>query len=107
MKILYVVLLLFSTAIFAQDRIFIKTINSGNKLNVPEGKIWHIDKVFISDGGGYAIKISNSHFKTTYKHNDTITFPYYIPEMEILTKKGALLYKIYYKEQEVKLKTPK
>jgi hypothetical protein len=98
-KNFFVLFLSVGARIYAQDSTFVKTVYGGSRLNVPEGKIWHIDKVYISDGEDYAIKISSSHFKTTYKSKDTITLPYYIPEMEILTKKGTLLYKIYYKEQ--------
>lgn len=46
-----------------QDTSFVKVYLAVAYAQVPEGKIWQFEKVFISNGDGYNIKISNQVFK--------------------------------------------
>ncbi len=82
------------------DTTFIKSYYSGSSVKVPESKIWVIDKVFISGGDGYNFKVSNSNFKPSYKAGETISFPYYIAEMELITDKNMISYLVYFTEKD-------
>jgi len=83
---------------FSQDTTFLKITYAGNKLTVPENKIWKIDRVFISEGGQYAIQISTNNFSTIYNPKDTIVLPLYIPEMELLNRKDMVQFHFYISE---------
>ena len=47
----------FSFVALCQDTSFVKVYYAGSYAQVPEGKIWQFEKVFISNGDGYNIKI--------------------------------------------------
>jgi hypothetical protein len=86
----------------AQDTIFLKIAYSGSFLKVPEGKTWSINRVFISDGGQYAIQVGTNHFRTSYNANETITMPYYISEMELLSNSDLMQFQLYISETNSK-----
>ena len=87
---------------FSQDTTFLKITYAGNKLTVPENKIWTINRVFISEGGQYAIQAQINHFSPSYNPYDTILIPYYIPEMELLTKKDLVEFHLYITEYNLR-----
>ena len=80
---------------FSQDTTFLKIAYAGNVLKVPEGKTWNIDRVFISEGGQYAIQARTNHFLSLYNSNEAIKIPFYIPEMELLSNKDLVQFQIY------------
>lgn len=82
-------LMVFSFSTFSQDYTFEKSIYLGGYFVVPKNETWEIIKIFVSDGGGHNIQLSNNNFKQFYKAKDTIKTPFYIPEMEFLNKKGT------------------
>jgi len=85
---------------YIRDTSFVKSYFSSSAVKVPENKVWFINKVFISGGDGYNLKISNSNFKSSYKAGEIITFPYYIAEMELITDKNMISYLIYLTEKD-------
>ncbi len=87
---------------FSQDTTFLKITYAGNKLTVPENKIWTVNRVFISEGGQYAIQTQTNNFSPSYNPNDTILIPYYIPEMELLTNKDLVQFHLYIAEYNLK-----
>jgi hypothetical protein len=74
-------------------------VYAGAYITVPENESWELDRVFINDGDTYSIKVSNAHFKKNYFGGDTIKAPYYISEMELLTKKDFIHYQIYFNKR--------
>ena len=61
---------------------------AGSHITVPLNKKWEINRSFINDGM-YNVIINKSNFRQFYQSNDTIRFPYYIAEMEMLTKTSS------------------
>jgi hypothetical protein len=96
MRIIIIILIYFLLPIFlsAQDTSFCKEYYSGSKARVPNGKLWFIEKVCISNGDGFNIIISKTNFKESYLEGELISFPYYLPEMELLSKLGSVSYLI-------------
>jgi hypothetical protein len=88
----------FGICTFAQDTSFLKIAYAGTSLKVHEGKTWTIDRVFISEGGQYAIQARTNHFLPLYQSNEAIQIPFYIPEMELLTNKDFTQFQIYISE---------
>ena len=70
----------------------------GGYLIVPENTTWKVDRAFVQDGDMYSIQIASKHFRESYLPGDTIRFPYYVAEMELLTKKDMVLYSLYFME---------
>ena len=84
----------------AQDSSFVKSYFGGSSLKVPENKTWTIEKAFISGGDGYNIKIAAGNFKLSYTGGETINFPYYIAEMELISDKSMMSYIVYITEKK-------
>jgi hypothetical protein len=84
----------------AQDSSFVKSYYGGSSLKVPENKTWTIEKAFISGGDGYNIKIAAGNFKLSYTGGETINFPYYIAEMELISDKSMMSYIVYITEKK-------
>ena len=61
---------------------------AGSFITVPLDKKWEINRSFINDGM-YNVIINKSNFRQFYESNDTIRFPYYIAEMEMLSKPSS------------------
>jgi hypothetical protein len=61
---------------------------AGSYISVPVDKRWEINRSFINDGM-YNVIINKSNFRQFYQSNDTIRFPYYIAEMEMLSKPSS------------------
>ncbi len=97
-KLSCMVLLVIGFYSFSQDSTFLKISYAGNTLTVPEDKIWKIDRIFISEGGQYAIQISKNNFSAIYNPKDTIVLPLYIPEMELLSRKDMVQFHLYISE---------
>ena len=66
---------------------------------MPEHKTWKIERAFISEGGMYNIMINTSHFRSSYNAGDTIRFPFYIAEMELLSEGTMVQYQLHIDEQ--------
>jgi hypothetical protein len=101
-KLLCLVFLVIGFISLSQDTTLLKISFAGNTLTVPEDKIWNIDRVFISEGGQYAIQISTNNFSTIYNPKDTIVLPLYIPEMELLNRKDMVQFHLYISESSNK-----
>ena len=72
MRFLFLLFILSSSIkVMSQDTSFVKVYYAGSYAQVPEGKMWQFEKVFISNGDGYNIKISNQVFeaRATFLHN--------------------------------------
>lgn len=104
MKKAYLLFLFLGISILArsQDSSFVKSYYGGSSVKVPEHKIWTIDKAFITGGDGYNIKIATGNFKISYTAGETINFPYYIAEMELITDKSMMSYIVYITEKKSK-----
>jgi len=100
LKFCFAIFCLISLSAASQDSTYYKSAYAGGYLIVPQGESWEIDRVFVNDGEAYSIKISNANFDSTYNAGDTIRTPYYIAEMELLTKRDLVQYQIYYKKQK-------
>ena len=61
---------------------------AGGYIAVPLDKKWEINRSFVNDGM-YNVLISKSNFRQFYQSNDTIRIPYYIAEMEMLSKPSS------------------
>jgi hypothetical protein len=83
---------------FAQDTTFVKSFYGGSTVKVPANKIWKIEKAYISANDGYNILINPKNFKEKYEAEESISFPYYIAEMELLSKKESVAYLVYIHE---------
>lgn len=82
----------------AQDTTFVKSFYGGSTVKVPANKEWKIEKAYISANDGYNILISQKNFKEKYEAEETISFPYYIAEMELLSKKESVAYVVHIHE---------
>ena len=71
---------------------FSKTIFQGAYVVVPNNELWEINEVYVSGGGAYNFKVSNSNFKPYYKSGDTLRAPFYLPEMNFLDKNATPQY---------------
>lgn len=91
-KIVFVLFFLHFNSIFAQDTTFIKVCYNGSTAKIPEGKIWCIEKAFITSGDGFNISISKTIFKERYFEGELISFPFYISEMELLSDRNMVSY---------------
>lgn len=85
----------------AQDTTFVKSFYGGSSIKVPENTIWVIDKAFITSGDGYNIKISLSNFEKKYEAGQIVVFPYYIPEMELLSDRSNVSFALTIRETKV------
>ncbi len=83
---------------WAQDTTFVKSFYGGSTAKVPPNKVWKIEKAYISANDGYNILISQKNFKESYNAEEAISFPYYIAEMELLSKKESVAYLVYIRE---------
>lgn len=63
---------------------FSKTIFQGAYVVVPNNELWELNEVYVSGGGAYNFKVSNSNFKPHYNSGDTLRAPFYLPEMNFL-----------------------
>jgi hypothetical protein len=86
----------------SQDTSFVKVYYAGSSAQVPEGKIWQVEKVFVSNGDGYNILVSNDNFKGEYNGGTKIQIPYYISEMELLSSGSMMSYTVYINQKNVK-----
>ena len=102
MKKAYFLFFFFAISILArsQDSTFVKSYYGGSSVKVPEHKTWTIDKAFITGSDGYNIKITAGNFKSSYNAGETINFPYYIAEMELITDKSMMSYIVYITEKK-------
>lgn len=66
---------------------------------VPENETWQVDRVFVNGGDAYSIQVANTNFNETCHTGDTIRAPYYIAEMEFLSKKDMVQYQFYLKKK--------
>jgi hypothetical protein len=82
-----------------QDTSFVKVYYAGSYAQVPDGKIWEFEKVFVSSGDGFNIKINNDTFKGDFIGGSKIQIPYYIAEMELLTSGSMVSYLLYIKQR--------
>ena len=93
MKILVAaVFLVVSSYTFCQDSTFVKVFYAGSSIKVPAERTWKIEKAYITSGDGYNIQISLSNFKSNYAGEESVSFPYYIAEMELLTDRSSVSY---------------
>ena len=97
MKLAFVYIALLSYSVFGQDSTFYKSTYAVSHLTVPENERWQLDKVFVNGGDAYSIRVANTNFNETYHAGDTIRAPYYIAEMELLSKKEMVQYQFYFK----------
>ncbi len=98
MKSVLFILCFVAFAASAQETLY-KSAYSGGYLVVPKSESWKIDRVFINDGAAYSIQVANSNFKKQYHSGDTIRAPYYIAEMELLSKNDLVQYQFYFKQK--------
>ncbi len=94
--LLCIICLQFKKSVGQINTTIVKRAYAGSYLCVPNGYVWEIEKAFIN-GGDYNFKVNNSNFKNIYKSGDTIRFPYYISEMELLSEKSMVQYELYFK----------
>ena len=73
---------------------------AGSYISVPADKKWEINRSFINDGM-YNVLINKSNFLKFYQSNDTIRFPYYIAEMEMLTKTSSCYFILEITETDI------
>ena len=91
-----------SFVVLCQDTSYVKVYYAGSYAQVPEGKIWQVEKVFVSNGDGYNILVSNDNFKGEYNGGTKIQIPYYISEMELLSSGSMMSYTVYINQKNVK-----
>lgn len=84
---------------FCQDTSFVKVYYAGSAAIVPAGKIWQVEKVFVSSGDDFNIKINNDTFKGDFIGGSKIQIPYYIAEMELLSSGSMVSYLLYIKQR--------
>ena len=100
MKILVAaVFLVVSSYTFCQDSTFVKVFYAGSSIKVPAERTWKIEKAYITSGDGYNIQISLSNFKSNYAGEESVSFPYYIAEMELLSSGSMVSYLLYIKQR--------
>ena len=99
MKLAFVFIAFLSHSTFGQDSTFYKSAYAGSHLIVPENEHWKLDRVFINGGDAYSIQVANTNFKEVYYSGDTITAPYYIAEMELLSNKEMVQYQFYFRKK--------
>ena len=75
-----------------QDSTFVKVFYAGSSIKVPSERSWKITKAYITSGDGYNIQIGLSNFKSHFESEESVFFPYYIAEMELLTDKSSVSY---------------
>lgn len=103
MRFLFLLFILSSSIkVMSQDTSFVKIYYAGSYAQVPEGKMWQFEKVFISNGDGYNIKISNQVFEGEFVGGAKIQIPYYIAEMELLSSGSMMSYTVYINQKNVK-----
>lgn len=84
--------------VYSQDTTAVfKSGYAGGYLVVPQDQSWNLDRVFVNDGEAYNIQISNSNFEKNYLPGDTIRLPYYVAEMELLSKQSMVNYQLYFR----------
>ncbi len=88
-----------SFSAFGQDSTFYKSGYAGGHIIVPQNEHWQLDRVFINGGDAYSIQVANTNFKEVYYSGDTITAPYYIAEMELLSNREMVQYQFYFKKK--------
>lgn len=96
MKLAFVFIVLLSYSAFGQDSTFYKSAYAGGHIIVPQNEHWQLDRVFINGGDAYSILVANTNFKEVYFSGDTITAPYYIAEMELLSNREMVQYQFYF-----------
>jgi hypothetical protein len=99
-KLFFIFFLLFTGTTFSQDTTFIKIFYAGSTVKVPEGKLWTVEKAFISSGDGYNIRIADSNFKSPYEEGEALSIPYYIAEMELLSDRSNVSYTLSIRESK-------
>jgi hypothetical protein len=103
MRFLFLLFILSSSIkVMSQDTSFVKIYYAGSYAQVPEGKMWQFEKVFISNGDGYNIKISNQVFEGEFVGGAKIQIPYYIAEMELLSSGSMMSFTVYINQKNVK-----
>jgi hypothetical protein len=103
MRFLFLLFILSSSIkVMSQDTSFVKIYYAGSYAQVPEGKMWQFEKVFISNGDGYNIKISNQVFEGEFVGGAKIQIPYYIAEMELLSSGSMMSYTVNINQKNVK-----
>lgn len=92
--------------VLAQESPQLKSGYGGGYMVVPEGENWLLDRAFISDGEGYSILIGKNNFEKNYAAGDTLRLPYYVAEMELLTKSEMVQYQlsVFIKHQTIQEK---
>jgi hypothetical protein len=88
--------------LIAQDTSFVKVYYAGSYAQVPDGKIWQFEKVFVSSGDGFNVKINNDAFKGDFIGGSRIQIPYYIAEMELLSSGSMISYLLYIEQRNSK-----
>ncbi|GAB4448720.1 MAG: hypothetical protein OHK0036_04560 [Bacteroidia bacterium] len=100
---------LFSFSLFSQtphianDTILIvKNVYFSSPLIVPANKIWKIHRVFVSNNT-FNVGCCSYLKNNAYHSGDTIRFPYYIPEMDLLEQDHSKLHIVVeIKETDIK-----
>lgn len=99
MKLALLFITLLSYSAIGQDSTFYKSAYAGSHMIVPENENWQLDRVFVNGGDAYSIQVANTNFNETYHAGDTIRAPYYIAELELLSKKDMVQYQFYFKKK--------
>jgi len=103
---LFILILLFASCQIVygnyefSDTSFVKSFFGGSSFTIPAGKRWTIEKAYISSNDGYNILINKNTFSGPFKSGEKLSIPYYIPEMELLSKKDMVSYLLYIKEEK-------
>lgn len=92
-------ILFLSRCAFGQDSTFFKSAYAGSHIIIPQNEHWQLDRVFINGGDAYSIQVANTNFKEVYFSGDTITVPYYIAEMELLSNREMIQYQFYFRKK--------
>lgn len=68
------------------------TAFSGGVLTVPEGKVWSIEEVTVSDGSGFNIKVSSLDIPDTLYAGEQIKIPVFGSESHLLDNPSEATY---------------
>jgi hypothetical protein len=70
----------------AKGKVINVSMQQGNMLTVPAGKVWKIKRVTCqADIGGYSVLVTSVKFKDSYNEGEKIVMPAFTPEASLLT----------------------
>lgn len=90
------ILFSFSRTMVQEEKPRTMTCLAGSVIVVPSGHDYKFISLAISEGDGYSMLIDGSNFKKLYHSGDTLSFPYYLPEMELLGSEKTITYSFKY-----------